>query len=135
MDNPVQSEAIEAYIKHWAWTEGLGDEVVKAFSEAAELVDSQENEVVHRAEDTLTSLYFVARGRIQQTVMDMFGQEVLKRPMIRGAVIGLFSIARSDPTNATLVATEGVVETRPSACRHGGQARSGSPGANDPVCR
>ncbi len=106
MDDQPQSDAIRAYIKTWPWTEGLSDEALTEFCETAQLVEFQENEVVHRAEDELTAVYFVARGRIQQTILDKFGREFLQRPLIRGGVFGLFSVARSEPTNVGLVATE-----------------------------
>jgi predicted acylesterase/phospholipase RssA/CRP-like cAMP-binding protein len=106
MNGQVQNEAIQAYVKSSKWAESLSDEAIKEFSEAAELVECKENEVVHRAEDKLTAVYFVVRGRIQQTIMDRFGREILQRSLIRGAVFGLFSIARPDPTNAILVAKE-----------------------------
>ena len=106
MNDQVGSEAILAYIKRSAWTEGLSDEALKAFSEAAEFVEYKENEVVQRAEDPFTAIYFVARGRIQQTIMDMFGRTIQQRPLIGGAVFGILLIDRPGPSNVSLVATE-----------------------------
>ncbi len=106
MSDQVESEAILTYIKRSVWTEGLSDETLTAFSKAAELVEYQENEVVQRAEDQITAIYFVARGRIQQTIMDMFGRKIHRRPLITGAAFGLLSIGRPGPANITLVTTE-----------------------------
>ncbi len=106
MNDQVGSEAILAYIKRSAWTEGLSDAAMKEFSEAADFVEYKENEVVQRAEDQLTAIYFVARGRIQQTILDMFGRKIHQRPLISGAVFGLLSIDRPGPANVSLVATE-----------------------------
>ena len=75
MNDQRQNEAILTYIKRSSWTEGLSDEALKEFSEAAELVEYKEDEVVHRAEDELTAVYFVARGRVQEIITDKFGRK------------------------------------------------------------
>lgn len=106
MNDQVGSEAILAYIKRSAWTEGLSNEILKAFSEAAEFVEYKGNEVVQRAEDSFTAIYFVARGRIQQTIMDMFGRKIQQRPLIGGTAFGILLIDRPGPSNVSLVATE-----------------------------
>ena len=106
MNDRVGNEAILSSIKRWAWTDGLSDEAMKEFSEAAEFVEYKENEVVHRAEDKLTAVYFVASGRIQRTVVDMFGRKILEVPLIGGGVYGLLTIDQPGPSNVSLVTTE-----------------------------
>ena len=106
MNDQVGNTTTLAYIKRSTWTEGLSDEAIKGFCEATELIEYKENEVVQRAEDQLTAIYFVALGRIQLSIMDTFGRTIHQRHYIGGAVLGLLSIDRPGPANVTLTATE-----------------------------
>ena len=106
MNDRAENEVMLAYMKRSEWTDGLSDEAMKEFSEAAEFVEYKENEVVHRSEDKLTAVYFVARGRIQRTLVDMFGRKIFEQPLISGGVYGLLTIDQPGPANVSLVATE-----------------------------
>lgn len=93
-------------LKRLPWTKGLSEAAIVDIAKAGEFVQLQEGDFVHRAEETLTAVVFVVSGRLRASVMDVFGKEVLERPLLRGSVFGLFSIAQPDQANMNVVATE-----------------------------
>ena len=104
-DQP-DSEHTITHLKRLPWTKGVSEASIEDLAAAGEYVEFQEGEVVHRAEEKLTSVFIVISGRLRATVIDMFGNQVLERPILRGAVFGLFSVAQPDQTNTNLVASE-----------------------------
>ncbi|MCP4888985.1 MAG: cyclic nucleotide-binding and patatin-like phospholipase domain-containing protein [Rubripirellula sp.] len=94
------------HLKRLSWSKGVSDAAIQEIANVGEYVQVQDGEFVHRAEDKLTEVFFVISGRLRATALDLFGKQVLVRPLLRGAVFGLFSIAQPEQANTSLVATE-----------------------------
>lgn len=93
-------------LKRLPWTKGLSEAAIEDIASAGDYVQFQDGDFVHRADETLTAVFFVVSGRLLATVMDLFGNQVLEKTLTRGSVFGLFSIAQPDQANTNLVATE-----------------------------
>ena len=92
-DKP-DDELTIARLKRLPWTEGLSEAAIEDLAAVAEYVQLQDGDVVHRADEKLTAVFFVVTGRLRATVMDMFGNQLFERSLIRGSAFGLFSIAQ-----------------------------------------
>ena len=53
------------FLKMHQCSEGLDDEALRDIAEHAELVRHDPGDVIHRADDVLTSIYLVVQGRIR----------------------------------------------------------------------
>lgn len=101
-----QKEMMIADLRRLSWVKGIGDDAIDEIAEYGHFLVATEGEVIHRAEDRMTAVYFVLRGRVQATVIDIFGREVMERQLMRGGVFGLFSIAHPDQSNVTITTLE-----------------------------
>ncbi len=109
MDSSIdasQKEMMIADLRRLSWVKGIGDDAIDEIAEYGHFLVATEGEVIHRAEDRMTAVYFVLRGRVQATVIDIFGREVMERQLMRGGVFGLFSIAHPDQSNVTITTLE-----------------------------
>src|SRR5262249_1810393 len=88
------------------WAKGLSDETLTAIEDTAEWVEFHAGEVIIEVEADITHVYFVITGRIQATLYDLFGREIQKDTLVRGSVIGLFSLGLSDRSHLHVEATE-----------------------------
>ncbi len=108
--NPVNDQATQehliAVLRRLPWANELSEEAVIDLSKVGNYVQFQEGDVVHRADEKLTAIVFMVSGRLRITVLDLFGKEILDRPLIRGSVFGLLSMAHREHTNTGVVATE-----------------------------
>ena len=100
MNNDIDRETILANLNRLPWAKGIGEEAVEEIADASEVLQIADGEWVHHAGDTLSDVYFVIRGRVWATVVDLFGKTVLERPLVRGDCFGLFSVAQ--PENAAV---------------------------------
>ncbi|TWT81476.1 Cyclic nucleotide-binding domain protein [Planctomycetes bacterium CA13] len=100
------NERITAQLKRLPWTKGLSEAAIEDIANAGEYVQLQADDIVHRANEKLTAVFFVVSSRLLATVIDLFGNQVLEKSLTRGSVFGLFSIAQPDQVNTNLVATE-----------------------------
>lgn len=106
MSDKSHHERTAAELKRLPWTKGLSETAIEDIVSAGEYVHLQADDIVHRADEKLTSVFIVASGRLLATVVDLYGNKVLEKALIRGAVFGLFSFAQPEQTNTNLVATE-----------------------------
>jgi len=104
--DPNQKETILADLSRLPWTKGLGEQAFREIANAADFLQAGAGEVIQRAEDRLTAVYFVTHGHLLASVVDLFGRQVLERHLCRGGVFGLFSIANPDQSNVNITATE-----------------------------
>jgi NTE family protein len=87
-------------------SKGLSDEALKEISDAAELVRCDSGEYLHRADQPMTSVYLVVHGRLKQSVVDMHGNELLRRVLTRGMQFGALGAAQAEPVPVNVVAQE-----------------------------
>ena len=102
----TQKELFMADISRLPWTKGIGEQAIGEIIDASEFLEVAEGEIVSRAGDTLTAVYFVTRGRLWASVLDLFGKIVLERPMPRGACLGLFAVAQPEDYRVDVKAME-----------------------------
>ena len=85
---------------------GLSDEAVEEICDAAELVQLDSEEYLHRADQVTTSVYLVVHGRLKQSVVDMHGHVLLQRFLTRGSQFGLLAAAQAEPVPVDVTAVE-----------------------------
>lgn len=88
------------------WAQELSQETLQDIASHAEVAEFHAGEIVHRPEEKITSVYFIVTGRLQATVLDLLSNEVLTRPLRRGSVLGLFSVASPDQSHLRVEAAE-----------------------------
>ena len=88
------------------WTQGLELEVIEEIADCAQYLQVADGDVVHRAGQPMTSVYFLTRGRVKVTVVDLFGKELMERYLMRGHCIGLFAVADQEKAAVDAVASE-----------------------------
>ncbi len=77
--------------------EGVDDAALQDIADHAELVRYEPGEVVHRAEDVLTSVYFIVQGRLKCTAYNLNGQPFLEKIYSRGEQFGGLGAALAEP--------------------------------------
>lgn len=87
-------------------SKGLSDDAQREISDAAELVQFDSGDYLHRANQPMTSAFLVVHGRLKQLVLDMHGNVLLQRFLKRGAQIGALGAAQSDPVPVEVIAVE-----------------------------
>ncbi len=85
---------------------GLSDEELTEISDAAELVQYDSDEYLHRSNQPMTSVYFIVHGRFKQAVVDLHGNTILQRYLTRGSQFGALGAAQADPVPVDVVALE-----------------------------
>ncbi|MDC0936647.1 cyclic nucleotide-binding and patatin-like phospholipase domain-containing protein [Pirellulales bacterium] len=92
--------------KSHEYSRGLSDETLQEISDAAELVQFDAGEHIHRANQAMESVYLVVHGRLKQTVVDMHGNVLLRRFLTPGSQFGLLGAAQAEPVPIDVVAAE-----------------------------
>ena len=105
-NEPLRENTLLADLSRLPWTKGLDEAALEEIADAADFLHVGEGEVVHRAGDTLSAVYFVTRGRVWASVVDLFGKTVLERPLVRGGCFGLFAIGQEEASVVSVDATE-----------------------------
>lgn len=93
---PRSNNQLHLELPRLEWAKGLSGETLTAIQNTAEWVECQPGEVVIEVESEITHVYFVVTGRMQATLYDLLGREIQKDTLVRGSVIGLFSLGLSD---------------------------------------
>ncbi len=112
MDNrderPVSptGERLYGELRRLDWAKGLSDETFAAITSKAEWVEFHAGEVVIELESEITHVTFLITGRMQATLYNLLGKEILKDTLVRGSVIGLFALGLSDRSHFLVQATE-----------------------------
>src|SRR5262252_4952981 len=100
------SEHIQAELRRLGWAEGLSEETLMAIANVAEWVEFQTGEVVIEVDSEITHACFLVSGEMRAALCDFLGKEIQKDTLVRGSVIGLFSLGLSDRSHLHVVATE-----------------------------
>jgi len=106
LNDQARRDRMKIELKRLPWSKGLSEAAIGDIAEAGEYVLLQDGDVVHHANEKLTAVVFIVRGRLQATALDLFGKTVLQRYLVRGAVFGLFSVANPEQANTDVVAVE-----------------------------
>ena len=85
---------------------GLSDAALGEISDAAELVQFDSGEYLHRANQPIASVSFVVHGRLKQSVVDIHGGQLLGRFLTRGSQFGALGAAQADPIPVEVIALE-----------------------------
>ena len=85
---------------------GLSDEALREISDAAELVQFDTGQYLHRANQPISQVSFVVHGRLKQTVVDIHGGQLLQRFLTRGSQFGALGAAQLDPVPVEVIALE-----------------------------
>ncbi|TWU30831.1 patatin-like phospholipase family protein [Novipirellula artificiosorum] len=102
----VPKERISIELKRLPWAKDLSETALREFAEVGEWVQYQAGDYVHRAEEPMKFVYFIVSGRLQATLFDSLGNQILEKSLVRGSVFGLFSVAIADQSRTNVVATE-----------------------------
>lgn len=105
-NNDSAREILTADLIRLPWTQGLDQSIVEEIADAVEYLNAEEGEEIQRAGDSISSAYFVTRGRIKASVIDLFGRTVLERHLVRGGCFGLFSVTEEEHAAISIVASE-----------------------------
>ena len=87
-------------------SKGLSDEALREICDAAELVQFDAGDYLHRANQAISSVYLIVHGRLRQTLVDMHGNVLLQRFLTRGTQFGALGAAQSDPVPVEVIAVE-----------------------------
>jgi NTE family protein len=93
-------------LKSHECSNGLNDEALQEIANTAELVQVDSGEYLHRANQKLTSVYFIVHGRLKQSIVDMHGNVLLQHFLSRGTQFGALGAAQADPIPVDVVAIE-----------------------------
>jgi predicted acylesterase/phospholipase RssA/CRP-like cAMP-binding protein len=102
----VAKAMLIADISRLPWTQGLEQHVVEEIADHAEFLQVADGEFVHRAGQPMRGVYFLTRGRVSVTVLDLFGKTLTERSLGRGQCIGLFAVADQEDSAVDAVASE-----------------------------
>ena len=102
---PVTTDKLLLFRSHEC-SKGLSDDVQREISDAAELVQYDSGDFVHRSNQPMTSVFFVVHGRLRQSVVDMHGNVLSQRFLTRGSQFGALGAAQADPVPVEVVAVE-----------------------------
>src|SRR5215469_5377751 len=107
IDNPQwTSEHIELELRRLEWAKDLSHETLTAIANVAEWVEFHTGEVVIAVDSEITHAFFLVSGEMRAALCDFLGKEIQKDTLVRGSVIGLFSLGLSDRSHLHVVATE-----------------------------
>lgn len=106
LDLKFDNERMIVELKCLPWTKGLSESAIGDIAKIGEYVQLENGDFLHRVGEKLDGVFFIFSGRLLVTVIDLFGNKALERPMIRGYVFGLFSIAEPDHVNINVLAAE-----------------------------
>ena len=105
-NEPLREDLMLADLSRLPWTDGLDEAAVEEIADAADFLHVGEGEVIHRAGEPLTAVYFLTRGRVWGSVIDLFGKTVYEQALVRGECFGLFMIGKEGPSAVNVEATE-----------------------------
>ena len=86
-DPLVSNDRLTAELKRLSWAKGLAEETIQELVQMGEYSRVEPETVVHCANQKLTSVMFVISGRLQVSVLDIFGKIIIDRPLSRGGVL------------------------------------------------
>ncbi len=107
-EKPISPKGERLYteLRRLDWAKGLSEETFAAITNTAEWVEFRVGDVVIEVDSEITHVSFIITGRLQVTLYDSLGKELLKDTLVRGSVIGLFAVGLSDRSHMQVQATE-----------------------------
>ena len=99
-------ERLQAELRRLGWAKGLSEETFSALTNTAEWVEFRAADKVIEVDSEISHVSFLITGRMQATLYDMLGKEILKDTLARGSVIGLFALGLLDRSHMQVQATE-----------------------------
>ena len=99
-------EEILTYLKINEYFRGLSDEILAEVAEHVEVAEYNTGACVHTANEPVTSVGFVVRGRLKTVVVDHAGNQRLFRIFEKGEQLGMVTAAMSDPMPISAFALE-----------------------------
>ncbi len=94
------------FLKTHPCVRGLADEAVGEIAEACEVMRFSPGEIVHRANDVVTAIYFVVQGRLRLSTLDLRNNETLQGFQTAGGQFGGLAAMTSEPLAATCSAVD-----------------------------
>jgi NTE family protein len=102
----VTGEHIKAELRRLEWAKGLSEETLGAIANGAEWVEFHPGEVVIEVDSEITHACFLISGEMRASLCDFLGKEIQHDTLVRGSVIGLFSLGVSDRSHLHVEANE-----------------------------
>ena len=103
---PPTRERLHVDLRRLEWASGLSEETLTAITNVAELVEFHAGDVVIEVDSEITHAFFLITGRMEATLCDFLGKEIQKDTLVRGSVVGLFSLGLSERSHLQVQATE-----------------------------
>ncbi len=85
---------------------GLSDEAAREISDAAEIMRCRPGDVIHEANEVVTSLFLIVHGRLRLSAVDLQGRVALERFHSAGSQFGGISGTLAEPTPVDCVAED-----------------------------
>jgi CRP-like cAMP-binding protein len=85
---------------------GLCVDALREISDAAELMKYSPGDYLHQANEPVESLFLIVHGRLKQAVVDMHGETILHRFLLRGDQFGALGAAQAVPVPVDVLALE-----------------------------
>jgi len=79
-------------------SEGLSEDALREISEQSELLRCDTGQILHAANEPIDSIYFVIRGRVRLSLIDIQGNILLERHQIAGSQVGALAAASGEPS-------------------------------------
>lgn len=103
---PQEREQLRAELRRLEWAQELSEDTLTAIITTAEYVEFHAGEVVIELESEIKKACFLISGRMQASLYDMLGKEILRDSLVRGAAVGFLSLGLSDRSHVQVQATE-----------------------------
>ncbi|MFN6129688.1 MAG: patatin-like phospholipase family protein [Planctomycetota bacterium] len=99
-------EFILTELRKLPWATSLTIETQRALVEHIRVVEVPTGSIVADPAVHLEDVYFVVQGRLNATIRDAFGNQVLARPLARGSAVGMFALALGEDATLEVASTE-----------------------------
>jgi NTE family protein len=111
MDNSEQTlasdaERLHVELRRLEWAKDLNHKTLAAITNVADRVEFKAGEMLIDLESEISHVYFLITGRLQATLCDSLGKEIQQDTLVRGSVVGLFSLGLSDRSHLQVQAAE-----------------------------
>lgn len=85
---------------------GLTDQALEEIAQAAERIRCEPGDVVCSADEPVTSVYLIVRGRLRLSLIDMQGRVALQRFASAGGIFGGLAAGLAEPTSVNCTAED-----------------------------
>ncbi len=91
------------FLKMHECSEGLDDEVTADIAEHAELEHHESGDVIHHADDVMTSVFLIVQGQAKHSALNVHGQVFMERIYSRGDQFGGLGATLAEPLPVRVV--------------------------------